>query len=181
MKIPKTKFGDHLTSNDSSSLQDEMREDCYKSLRELPSYCLSAWEGQKMANRIRNYIDALEKKPTETQGKEKSSYYPPEENFRFTKKTNTHQCFDIVDFKVGDVFADASGHYKAVIMEVEPLTINNRYVLIGKNPFGEFLTSVSLMKEDVLLRLNKNYQFFIKNINIHELLESIWNGINSSK
>ena len=36
-------------------------EDCYKALRELPSYCLSAWEGQKMANRIRNYIDALEK------------------------------------------------------------------------------------------------------------------------
>ena len=35
-------------------------EDCYKALRELPSYCLSAWEGQKVVNRIRKYIVALE-------------------------------------------------------------------------------------------------------------------------
>ena len=35
-------------------------ENCYKALGELPPYCLNAREGQKIVNRIKKYIDALE-------------------------------------------------------------------------------------------------------------------------
>ena len=43
-------------------------EDCYKALRELPPLCFSAWTGQKieLVNRVRNYIDALEKELLKT-------------------------------------------------------------------------------------------------------------------
>ena len=68
------KFGEHIgehTANYDSVGDDRdllpAAEECYKALRELPSICLSAWEGEKMANRIKDYIDALEKKLAERQ------------------------------------------------------------------------------------------------------------------
>ena len=36
-------------------------EDCYKALRELSLLCFNTWDGQKIVNRVRNYIDVLEK------------------------------------------------------------------------------------------------------------------------
>ena len=62
------RFGDRLTSyepvGDVPVIAIDLlsaAEDCYKALKELPSYCLSAWGGQNIANRIRNYVDVLEK------------------------------------------------------------------------------------------------------------------------
>ena len=73
------KFGDHLAGYEDPVDDDTptpvrdllpAAEDCYKALRELPSYCLSAWAGQKIANRVRNYIEALEKELTPMRRKE---------------------------------------------------------------------------------------------------------------